>query len=155
VFLSVRPPRPAHEEAHLRATREGDEKEKEKKQEETLEQEEEEEIGGGRDGQSSYQPPASFTPFVNQPRGRSNRSAGPLVGGCDRRGKRGVARLLFFSLNLHTRKSEHPTHPSLNASYPVNPGCSHAALGAWTLPNQHVLILLNAACFFFLCSQCV
>ncbi|TNN72576.1 hypothetical protein EYF80_017183 [Liparis tanakae] len=65
VFLSVGSPRPAHEEAHLRATRGGEEKEKEKKQEETLEQEEEEEIGGERDGQSSYQPPASFTPSVN------------------------------------------------------------------------------------------
>ncbi|KAK1902909.1 Krueppel-like factor 7, partial [Dissostichus eleginoides] len=91
VFLSVGPPGSAHEEAHLRAEEKGVGEGK---------KHEEEEIGGERDGQWSYQPPASFTPSINQsetttPAGHPSegavkikRTEGPLIGDGDRRNTR-------------------------------------------------------------------
>ncbi|KAI4805412.1 hypothetical protein KUCAC02_010029 [Chaenocephalus aceratus] len=91
VFLSVGPPGSAHEEAHLRAEEKGVGERK---------KHEEEEIGGERDRQWSYQPPASFTPSINQsetttPAGHPSegavkikRTAGPLIGDGDRRNTR-------------------------------------------------------------------
>ena len=124
VFLPVGPPGPAHEEAHLKKSGRGEEarggnRRRSRRRDRRRE----------RDGQSSYQPPASFTPSITQlaamtPAGQRihlrgalkiKGTDGPLIGDG---GRRGIARLLFFFKITHSHicNSEHTAHPSSNAS---------------------------------------